>query len=325
MRIASVLILLLLACPHAGADEGESGADKAPAAPQITRPDGTVVRFFEPEFVSIDALHDGLEALGVPRVRVLRFRDQGMLALDGEPELVKRALEALALLDRPARQVAVEADVLIVRKRKGEGTAFVEGKSSQADAPQVVVLGERPDPDQVLRALRVSGTARVAASISVLATQGIESKVEQTTQHPEVVISEVRDTDAIHRTTSMRAGLVLKVTPVHVGKRYVTLRVAPSINGLWNAAPLLTPTAHPTQTSHTAVATITIEAGKTAAIARLKRKSTSERTTDPKVVVHQPLRGNGGPRGDEHDEEVEFIVTITPRLVSPAGQAKPPK
>ena len=279
-------------------------------------------------------------------------KGQNILVIDGEADGVEMVLDAIAYFDVAAPQVFVEAKVVEItydsnfefgvdynwdRSQTGPNTLF-RGAGGVLNPPTLLrgqfppafpfqgsellfgLVGAKADKwgalDIAIQALQISGKAEVLSKPSIIATQGIEAKVETTEQRSQAILSEARTNDTIFRTTSVKSGVTLKVTPKHIGDAFVTLQINPTVNGLAGLA--LTQaggTFAPIQTLRSATTTVTLGDGETLVIGGLYTNTkTMERARTP-FISDIPLIGELFTRTAENKAKTELIFILTPHIV----------
>ena len=280
-------------------------------------------------------------------------KGQNVLVIDGDPEGVEMVLDAIAYFDVAAPQVFVEAKVLEVtydsnfefgvdydwsRAEFGPGTLF-QGAGGILNPPSLLrggfppafpfqgsellfgLVGKKRDKwgalDIAIQALQIRGKAEVLSKPSIIATQGIEARVETTEQRSQAILSEARNADTIFRTTSVKSGVSLIVTPTHIGDAFVTLQINPSVQGLAGlAVNQAGGTFAPIQTTRSAKTTVTLGDGETLVIGGLYTNTkTMERARTPFLCPTCRCWANCSHVRPRPRQRPELIFILTPHIV----------
>lgn len=277
---------------------------------------------------------------------------QNVLVLDGDSDAVNLVLNAIAYFDVAAPQVFIEAKVIEVsydsnfevgldytwsRAEQGPNTLF-RGIGSVLNPPSALISGFPPEYpfqgtslgfgfvgknaerfgrlDLTLQALQMSGKAEVLSRPSIIATQGIQAEVMTTEHRPVVGLSSASIGGANFANFPAKSGVSLTVKPTHIGEQYVTIEIAPQVDGLAGLA-TNTPGGQftPITTMRRAKTTVTLGDGETLVIGGLYTSgSTVEKARTP-LLSDLPLLGELFTRTRETKSKTELIFILTPHIV----------
>lgn len=267
----------------------------------IERADGTVMFFYRAKHMPAADLRKHVTEVVRDKKLGMRVLQQNVLVLDGTPEQVEMAVDAMAYLDVAPPQVVVEVKVERVTRTKAEGAA--DGSAKAGTVSELVSQTE------------------------VRITQGREAFVESEKRRSMPVLSETRKSDTIHRTTSMAQGWKVKVFAPHVGPEHVLLEVEPTLNGLHEPTAMRTKLPTPIATSDRVRTTVSAKIGESVVITRVEIEDAFEHDG---IAVDRPPAPEGtmpaaARAGSTH---TEIVITVTPKRVvaaPPEDKPAPPK
>ena len=279
-------------------------------------------------------------------------KGQNVLVIDGDSDGVEMVLDAIAYFDIATPQVFVEAKVLEItydsnfefgvnydwsRDDVGPNTLF-RGAGGILSPPSILrsgfppafpfqgsellfgLVGKKAEKwgalDLAIQALQVRGKAEVLSKPSIIATQGVQATVQTTEERTQAILHEARTADTIFRTTSVKSGVTLTVTPTHIGDAFVTLKINPVVNGSAGlAVNQISGTFAPIQTTRSADTTVTLGDRETLVIGGLYTNTkTMERARTP-FLSDVPVLGELFTRTAETNAKTELIFILTPHIV----------
>ena len=325
----------------------------------IERADGEVVYFYRTNFVKPSELIKSLQALGIHDLKMQPLDVQNQVLLQGHSDIVAVALDAVNYFDVSTPQVFIETEVieitwdsnfefgldwLMSRDVAGPDTVF-RGTEGVLNPPSFLSSQFPPNfPFQgasldfglvggladkwgalgaTIQALQINGKAEVLSRPSILATQGVPATVSTEEAVPIARFDTADNNVQRFKFDSLRSGVELKVTAIHIGDNYVTLKVAPNVRGLQGvAANRLAGAFAPIATTRKAETTVTMADGSTLVIGGLyTNTSTTEKAKTP-ILSDLPLIGDILTRTRETKRKTELIFLLTPRIVRKGADLK---
>jgi type II secretory pathway component GspD/PulD (secretin) len=330
-------------------------------------PDGatSVVYFYRTNFVKAQDLAGALGYVGIgPAGGALKLTltpvggAGNVLLIEGDPDLVETALDAIAYFDVPTPQVFLEAKVVEItyesnfefgldylwsREQTGPATLF-QGASGGLSAPsflQSLLPGAVPfqgsqllfgfvgtnamkfgDLEVILQALQLEGKAEVLSKPSMIATQGVQAQLVTTESVPITRFERADNNNQSYVAASYETGVKLDVLPSHIGDSFVTLKVTPEVKGVAGLAATRGGTLAPIITTRRADTTVTMGDGETLVIGGLYTNShISEKAKTP-VLSDIPVVGTLFTRTRDTKAKTELVILITPRIVRKTAELR---
>jgi general secretion pathway protein D len=323
----------------------------------------SVVYFYRTNFVKAGDLAGALAYVGIGgkglEVKLQAAGAAGnVLLIEGDPDLVETALDAIAYFDVPTPQVFLEAKVVEItyesnfefglnylwsREQNGPGTLF-RGASGGLDAPsflQSLLPGAVPfqgsqllwgfvgtnamkfgDLDVILQALQIEGKAEVLSKPSMIATQNVNAQLVTTEEVPITRFERADNNNQSYVSGVYQTGVKLDVLPSHIGDSFVTLKVTPEVKGVAGLAATRGGTLAPIITTRKADTTVTMGDGETLVIGGLYTNShISEKARTP-VLSDIPLVGCLFTRTRDTKAKTELVILITPRIVRKTAELR---
>jgi type II secretory pathway component GspD/PulD (secretin) len=320
----------------------------------IEKADGTVVYFYRTNFAAPDALIQAVNTMGFQGLvtGLKSYPAQNQVVVEGDPDAVEMLLDALAYFDVAEPQVFIEAkvveityesnfeyglDYLMDRDAVGPDTIF-RGFSGVLNPPSLLLSGYPPNfpfqgaqllfglvgenaakyglSEAGFQALLVNGKAEVLSKPSIIATQNKEAVVTTQEQTPILTLTRAQRNFEEVTSTSVTTGVELKVTPEHIGDRFLRLKIAPKVNGTAGLASIRPGgTFAPITTLRSATTTVTLADGETLVIGGLYTNNhTTEKAKTP-LLSDIPLLGNIFTRTKETKQKTELVFLLTPHIV----------
>ncbi len=287
------------------------------------------------------------------------------LVIEGDADAVELVLDVIAYFDVAQPQVFIEAKVVEVTydsnfefgmdylfDRSGSGpNTFLRGASAALNPPSFTRSGFAPGfPFQGnnvgfgfvgekavdfgafalnYQALQINGKAEILSKPSIIATQGKKATVSTEEATPIVSLISADRNNEQFRSATVKTGVTLEVTPMHIGDQFVTMQILPKVFGAAGLAASRTGgTFAPIQTTRSANTQVTLGDGETLVIGGLyTNQSTTEKAKTP-FFSDLPLLGDLFTRTKETKQKTELIFILTPHIVRKTTDLKiivPPK
>lgn len=298
----------------------------------------------ETRFVELDHIKaaDAADRLPAALSRYVKAgKTGGGLTISAPPELVKRIASDLEAMDRPPRQVVLEARVVELTRQHTEklgvdwsyewmkpfDTPGLEGGTSAWNSVAGKLgLGYTTTgtfTKQLLLDLMLlmdNNWATIVANPKVTAQDGETAKIKVTTEEYFLIVTE----GVYYRSEleQIESGITLEVTP-HVCKNSeIQLRISPEVSNVVGKGSQNLPVI----TRRSVTTTVRIGDGGTVVVAGLR--SSFDRHDENRVPALGgiPLLGNLFRSDEVYDLERQVTVLITARIVGPDGERrKPPR
>lgn len=281
-----------------------------------------------------DSLFVGAKDTGVKFVPILR---ENSLMVVASPEDLKLAEEILTKVDRPLRQVLIEAKLIELNGTSSSllGVTFdARTGTLQGGWDPTAGLNVNYNPLQQalsqlqvrLNALLRDNKARLLASPSLVAMDSKESKIEITDDIIEKVQFETTTNPTATLTrqnvTLGSAGITLAITPKINPDGYISMKVEPTISFIRETVRGNQNEILATLKSQRRLNTpeVRVKNGETLIIGGLNQERTQETVDKVPLLGDIPLLGNIFRRTDKSKVTTELVVLLTPKLI-PDGRA----
>lgn len=254
------------------------------------------------------------------------------LAVSAPPQLVRRIMSDVRVIDTPRRHVMLDARVVVLEK--GDlldfGTDFkwpsIEAgtrKSDNDDWPYEVRIGYTPSRSftnalsLTLNFLSANRQATTIASPQVLAQDGTTSQIRVTTEEFFEILTESSTTTAVlGQLEQIETGTILSITP-RVGRGgNITLEMDLEVSDVAGRGENNLPVV----SRRTAQSTVTIQNGGTAAVAGLVDARTQTNRSGMPGIKNLPLIGNILGKRDLDHQARQVAIFITAHLVDGNGE-----
>lgn len=236
------------------------------------------------------------------------------------------ALEStIRALDRPGRQVVMEAQVVEVNQAAARNLGFTFSPSIstnfQEQAPENGGFGSQPIPLQpivrtgvnmqmTLNALQSSGQAKVLASPRVAALEGEESKIVTGERIP-YFVTQVSGNQVFQIKEDFLAGVELRITPRVNEGRFVTTRLHTNVSTITGT----TPQGYPQLSTRESQASIRVGAGQTIVIGGLLQEREIELLSGLPYLSDLPILGSLFRSKQKDRVKTELVIFITPHIL----------
>lgn len=295
---------------------------------------GALVRVFELNFVAADDVDKVVQGLLSPVGKTFITASQSSdkrktreeLVVQDLPEYLERIEQYVAQVDRPPRQVLVEAHILqvdlrdefrhgvnlaaLARVAGAKVTLKTVGLAAPAASPAMFFGIDGTDLDSVLEAARTLTDAKTLASPKVLVVNGQEAKLQVGGQLG-YFMTTTTQTSSMQSVQFLDVGVVLTVTPVIADDGNVLMSVKPEVSkGRINPQTNL-PEKDTTQT----MTTLMLQSGQGMVIGGLIQETDQETISKVPFLGDIPLAGWMFRRKLTEQRRQELIIAVVPRIV----------
>ncbi|HEY9897857.1 MAG TPA: secretin N-terminal domain-containing protein [Pantanalinema sp.] len=228
-------------------------------------------------------------------------------------------------LDRPSRQVLLEAQVVEINQATARNLGFSFSPSLSANfqekAPDNGGFGTQPIPMQpfvrtgvnmqlTLNALQNSGQAKILASPRVAALEGEESKIVTGERIP-YFVTQVSGTQVFQIKEDFLAGVELRITPRVNEVRFVTSKLQTNVSTITGT----TPQGYPQLSTRESQASIRVAAGQTIVIGGLLQERDIELLSGLPYLSDLPVLGTLFRSRQKDRVKTELVIFITPHIL----------
>jgi len=267
-------------------------------------------------------------------------KTNGVVLVTAPPGPARRVLDAIALVDMPSQQVAVEA-VVFELSEEGSKRLGLDWQYQNADmAGQVenlvgtITFDASADiatyVNVSLRAILQDGKGRVLANPRLVTMDGRDAEIF-VGQEKYFTILSGPGANPYFRLESIKAGVTLKITP-HIGEGgQIALDFEPEVSDVvsdWMRddveIPELRGTTLPVVTRRRAKTSVAIRDGQTIVIGGLLREQHRQMIDKVPLLGDIPLLGLAFRKVRDWREQQEVVILITTHVVSDARQSGAP-
>lgn len=318
----------------------------------ITMPDGLVKKYYESDFLDGTKLAGLVKELALWKSDKGKFRvmpDQHTLEIIERPENLPLIERILKMLDKPERQVYVDAKIIEITYDSNFefGTEFLFDKAPASNSAdtffrsatgtfnpssyldslragasafqgtevlfQLVGGGveNKGSLSYILRAVQQRGNAEILSQPSLLATENKPAKIitGQRTPVPQI---ESRGTSTFVRTKFEETGIKLSITPEFIGREHIRMKVTPEVSQVASYTTLEGGAEYPIIATRNADTTVTVRDGETLIIGGLMSTATVEERTRVPLLGDIPILGYlfGSTKSKEVKTELVFFITV---------------
>lgn len=295
---------------------------------------GAMVRVFAFNFVAADDIDKVVQGLLSPVGKTFITASQSTdkrktreeLVVQDLPEYLERIEQYIAQVDRPPRQVLVEAHILqvdlrdefrhgvnltaLARVAGSDVTLRTLGLAAPAASPAMFFGIDGTDLDSLIEAMRTMTDAKTLASPKVLVVNGQEAKLQVGGQLG-YFMTTTTQTSSMQSVQFLDVGVVLSVTPVIADDGNVLMSVKPEVSkGRINAQTNL-PEKDTTQTS----TTLMLQSGQGMVIGGLIQETDQETLGKVPLLGDIPMAGWLFRRKVTEQRRQELIIAVVPRIV----------
>ena len=288
----------------------------------------------------LDAMFDGSSARAVADGR------SGALVLSASEGQKKTAGEIIKAFDAAAAQVEIQSTVVQITVSDGSSqgvdwqtvfrgvddlslnSSFSPALSGNKGQLSVGSLSEN-DYTAVIQMLKTQGDVRTQSNprMTVVDRQqgrlhmGVREPIVTARNDTQVTSNAIVTTDAIDY---VDVGVNLDVVPTVHGDGYITMKIKPEINRVASTLTTQAGSVIPKVETALVETTVRVKAGRTLMISGLTKNSDSEETKGLPVVSKIPVLGNLFTHREKSKVVTEFVVFLTPRIVSGDEDVKKP-
>lgn len=295
---------------------------------------GAMVRVFTFNFVAADDIDKVVQGLLSPVGRTFITASQSSdkrktreeLVVQDLPEYLDRVEQYIAQVDRPPRQVLIEAHILqidlrdefrhgvnfstLARAAGADVTLRTVGLAAPAASPAMFFGIDGTDLDTLLEFMRTMTDAKTLASPKVMVVNGQEAKLQVGGQLG-YFMTTTTQTSSMQSVQFLDVGVVLSVTPVIADDGNVLMSVKPEVSqGRINAQTSL-PEKETTQTS----TTLMLQSGQGMVIGGLIQEKDQETLNKIPLLGDIPMAGWIFRRRVTDQRRQELVIAIVPRIV----------
>jgi type IV pilus assembly protein PilQ len=295
---------------------------------------GALVRVFDFNFVAADDIDKVVQGLLSPVGKTFITASQASdkrktreeLVVQDLPEYIDRIEQYISQVDRPPRQVLVEAHILqidlrdelrhgvnlsaLARVAGADVTLRTVGLAHPAASPAMFFGIDGTDLDVLVEAMRTLTDAKTLASPKVLVVNGQEAKLQVGGQLG-YFMTTTTQTSSMQSVQFLDVGVVLTVTPVIAEDGNVLMTVKPEVSqGRINSQTNL-PEKETTQTS----TTLMLQSGQGMVIGGLIQETDQETMNKVPILGDVPVAGWLFRRRVIDQRRQELVIAIVPRIV----------
>lgn len=272
--------------------------------------------------------------------RIVAVDPQNALLVFGTPEGVAQLRDTIAFLDRPLRQVEIEAqfvsiqttdvsafgiDFTTARGNFNANTAGFQSGSPSAATPGIQVGFVRGNFQTSLTALQASSRAKVLSAPRITAINNLPASLRQSIQTPIQLTNTVTNSNLGGNNTNTNTNVFyistdisLDVTPTINNDDTVTVRLQPNVS---QQNPTNLSSGAPGIVQQTLDTIANVRDGETIALGGLKSKINSLSGSRVPLLGDIPLIGKLFRKRGLNENETELIIFLTARIIRRAGDS----
>lgn len=297
----------------------------------------TVTEIIPLKYIKADECPKYLSGV-VPAANIKPLKEQNSLLVVGTEEMIARIKQEIALVDRVAPQIMIEAQIIEVSSNasKNLGIEFQasEGKFS-AKLPgtgQVVYTSTAALSRSLiatLQALVSEGKARVLASPKITTINGREANITisqqryfRTSYVPQYNTGQDQGQNnnqpnyypyyPYSQVQSVEAGIMLRIVPFVGASDEITVDIEPEVSNVTGTGP----DGLPEVSRRKASTTVRVKNGETIIIGGLKQREQSKAVTRTPILSEIPIIGELFKSRTKNTREADLMILITPTLIS---------
>ncbi len=293
---------------------------------------GRQVRVFRLDFASATDMDTAVKGLlspvGRSFITVSKATDnrktQELVVVEDLPAYVRVIEQYVRQVDRPPRQVLIEAHVLAVTLQRDQNTGLnfqvlieqlgkaggfqVTGFANPKAAQAFLFNVDRGDLDVLLEALATQTDAKTLASPKVLVINGQEAKI-QIGQQLGFLVTTTTETSTLQNVNFLEVGVILKVTPRITSDNQVLMLVHPEVSQGYIANGL------PNSDTTTVESSVMLPDGQGMVIGGLIQEEDIEKQQKIPVLGDLWLIGRLFQRQEIEKKRREIVIALVPRIV----------
>lgn len=278
------------------------------------------VKTYELKYAASDDVKAAL-GLVVPAASVQVGKKDRILVVKGSEDAIKKADELVANLDKPVRQVVIEARVEEISatgsRRLGLDWTFpLTLVKDPLDVMKVTKVVS--DFTATLQALEEEGDATVLASPRIVALDGKEASIHIGDRIPIVIEKKSSEGGVVYTTQEVQfiqAGILLKVTPRFNEDDTLTLFVNPEVSTITGQ----TAQGYPSIRTRSASTTMVVTSGETVVLGGLLSQNEVDTVRKTPVLGDIPLLGRLFQVKGKDKRQTEIVIFLTPRVAPIIG------
>ncbi|MBO8127086.1 MAG: type II secretion system protein GspD [Firmicutes bacterium] len=275
------------------------------------------------EHATTEAAKEAL-ILVLPAENIRVLRENRTLAIRGTKKQVNEALALLAEVDKPVRQVLIEARVEeisldVLRELGIDWEAVSEGwtleQATEITNNNFSLAKVGADISATLKVLEEQGESVVLANPKVAVLDGEEANIHIGDRIP--IVIDKKETDAngnVVITTSVEyidVGIMLNVVPRINSQGYITAKVKPEVSSIVGQ----TNQGYPEIRTRTAETKMTLTNGETMVLGGLIQEEEIEKLSKVPVLGELPILGKLFQTTSKDKKQTEIIIFLTPTIL----------
>ncbi len=201
----------------------------------------------------------------------------------------------------------------------GTTTDYSSGtKGIVGEKVHIGVVGKN-DFDVFLKYFLNSGETRVVATPKIAVVENQEARIhigEKQAYITNTTTQTTSTTTVAEEVTFVDVGIQLFITPIINEDGFVTLRVKPEISSVVSYLTTAANNKIPILNTSTAETTVMVKDGSTVIIGGLEQESETKNSKEVPFMSRIPLVGNLFSSSDKTKERTEFLVMVTPHIIS---------
>jgi type IV pilus assembly protein PilQ len=301
---------------------------------------GALVRVFQFNYIAADDVDKVVQGLLSPVGKTFitasqttdKRKTREELVVQDLPAYLDRIEQYIAQVDRPPRQVLIEAHILqvdlrdelrhgvnltaLARVAGADVTLRTVGLANPLASPAMFFGIDGTDLDALIEAMRTLTDAKTLASPKVLVVNGQEAKLQVGGQLG-YFMTTTTQTSSMQSVQFLDVGVVLTVTPVISDDGHVLMTVKPEVSkGRINPQTNL-PEKDTTQTQ----TTLMLQSGQGMVIGGLIQETDTETMNKVPLLGDVPIAGWLFRRRVTEQRRQELIIAVVPRIVPLMGCA----
>ena len=257
-------------------------------------------------------------------------RTQERIIIEDLPEYVSRVENYVLNIDRPPRQVLIEAHVMQIKLddecRHGVNLSYISqlagadisvssgGFANSMASPAFLLDISGGKIDNIVEAIQDTNDAKTLASPKVLILNGQEAKI-QIGEQIGYKTTTVTQTSTVENVDFLDVGVVLNVTPIISDDGRILMKVKPEVStGFVNPT-----TGLPDKETTEVDTTVMVQDGHGVVIGGLIKEIDTDRQSKIPIIGNLKYIGYAFQRRTKVKERNEIIITLIPRIVPYQG------
>jgi type II secretory pathway component GspD/PulD (secretin) len=286
------------------------------------------VRTFRLDYAPVTEIQTVVTQMLSRAGRVTNYPPLRSVVVEDRPDVLERVASVIAQLDRPPRQVLIEAKIIEARlardmiygidwsllfsSKDGSGSFSGEGFTTPAQVRKdgVFVTWGTADFQATLESIEGIDELNTLAAPRLLAVDGTEAEIIIGGELGFSVVTTL-DNSVIQSVEFLDVGAQLRITPTIADDGYVLMKIHPELSdGVIDEG-------LPSKTTAEVTTNVLIKDGQTLFIGGLIRERSEQIRRGIPLLVRIPLLGMLFGKTSYSTSKSELITLITPRIVQP--------